>query len=190
MKGYLKILPVLLVCLALVACKGKTMVKQDMAGEAPMATAEETVMVPEGEAAAEEVMTEDLGAYEAEKGDASMAASAEAAVMGLATVHFDFDRYFIRETDKKILRNNARWLKEHSGVKVVIEGHADERGENEYNLALAEKRAMSVKNYLKSLGVNQGRLSTLSYGEERPADPGHNEAAWAKNRRADFRTGK
>jgi len=115
-------------------------------------------------------------------------APAEAVVAGLQAVHFDFDRYFIRDGDKEKLRNNARWLKKNTGVKITIEGHADERGENEYNLALGEKRAMSVKDYLKSLGVDASRISTVSFGEEKPADPDHNEAAWAKNRRAEFRT--
>lgn len=179
MKSYLKILPVLLVCLALVACKGPEVKRDEMAAEAPAQAAEETV--PESTMVTEEVEPV------AEEVEDSSPMAAEAAVLGLENVHFDYDRYFVRETDKEVLKRNARWLKQNSGVNVVIEGHADERGENEYNLALGEKRAMSVKNYLKSLGVSARRLSTISYGEERPADPGHSEAAWFKNRRAEFR---
>jgi peptidoglycan-associated lipoprotein len=74
----------------------------------------------------------------------------------------------------------------NSQEKIVIEGHCDERGTAEYNIALGERRAKSVKRYLINLGVDSSQLSTISYGEERPADPGHNEAAWAKNRRAEF----
>ncbi|MBI5810746.1 MAG: peptidoglycan-associated lipoprotein Pal [Deltaproteobacteria bacterium] len=105
----------------------------------------------------------------------------------LLTIHFDFDKYAVRDEDKPLLEKNARWLKLNSGVKVRIEGHADERGENEYNLALGDKRARSVMNYLGAIGINAGRLSTISYGEEKPVDPGHGEDAWARNRRAEFK---
>jgi len=77
-------------------------------------------------------------------------------------------------------------MKKNPGAKVQIEGHCDERGTPEYNLALGQRRADSTKKYLVNLGIDGSRLSTISYGEEKPADPGHNEAAWAKNRRAVF----
>ena len=83
-----------------------------------------------------------------------------------------------------ILKENAELLKKYPKVKIQIEGHCDERGTNEYNLALGERRANSTKNYLVSLGISPDRISTISYGEEKPLDPGHNEEAWAKNRRA------
>lgn len=102
----------------------------------------------------------------------------------LKDVHFDFDRYDIREQDAQILKENAAILLKYPDVKIQIEGHCDERGTAEYNLALGERRANSVKKYLISLGVPAERLSTISYGKEMPLDPGHNEEAWAKNRRA------
>jgi peptidoglycan-associated lipoprotein len=99
-------------------------------------------------------------------------------------IHFDFDKYDIRGEDEAILRENAAWLKKNPKMKIQIEGHCDERGTAEYNLALGERRANITKKYLVSLGVASDRISTISYGEERPLDPGHNEGAWAKNRRA------
>ncbi len=102
----------------------------------------------------------------------------------LKDIHFDFDRYDIRGKDEEILRENAAFLKKNPKMKVQIEGHCDEKGTSEYNLALGERRANAAKRYLVALGINSNRLSTISYGEERPSDPDHNEEAWAKNRRA------
>lgn len=104
----------------------------------------------------------------------------------LKDVHFDFDKYDIRPEEGPVLKENAALLMKSPAVKIQIEGHCDERGTAEYNLALGERRANSTKNYLVSLGVPPGRLSTISYGKEVPLDPGHNEEAWAKNRRAHF----
>ena len=104
----------------------------------------------------------------------------------LKDIHFDFDKYDIRSVHTEILKENAILLKKYSKVKIQIEGHCDERGTNEYNLALGERRANSTKKYLLSLGITADRISTISYGEEKPFDPGHNEEAWAKNRRAHF----
>ena len=104
----------------------------------------------------------------------------------LKRIHFDFDKYNIRPDDAEILKQNAVVLKKFPTVKIQIEGHCDERGTSEYNLALGERRASSVKRYLVSLGVDQKRISTISYGEERPLDPNQNEEAWTKNRRAEF----
>jgi peptidoglycan-associated lipoprotein len=102
----------------------------------------------------------------------------------LKDVYFDFDKYDIQPADAAILKENAALLKKYTNVKIQIEGHCDERGTNEYNLALGERRANSAKNYLMTLGVSPGRISAISYGEERPIDSGHNEEAWGKNRRA------
>ena len=102
----------------------------------------------------------------------------------LKDIHFDFDKYDIRPTDAGILKENAALLVKFPNVKIQIEGHCDERGTVEYNLALGERRANSAKRYLISLGIPEKRISTISYGKERPSDPGHNEEAWAKNRRA------
>jgi peptidoglycan-associated lipoprotein len=104
----------------------------------------------------------------------------------LQDIHFDFDKYSIQPKAAEILKENSALLKKYPGMKFQIEGHCDERGTGEYNLALGERRANSVKNYLASIGVEPGRISTISYGEERPLDQEHNEEAWSKNRRAHF----
>jgi len=102
----------------------------------------------------------------------------------LKDVHFDYDRFDLRQEDRDILQQNAEWLKENPAAKVEIEGHCDDRGTVEYNLALGAKRAKSVKDYLVSLGTASDRLSTISYGEELPLCHESNEACWARNRRA------
>jgi len=104
----------------------------------------------------------------------------------LEMIHFDYDKYFIREDAKPVLESNAAWLNKWESVKLLIEGHCDERGTEEYNLALGEKRAKSTMDYLVSLGISADRLKIISYGKSQPLDPGHNETAWAKNRRAQF----
>ncbi len=105
----------------------------------------------------------------------------------LQTVYFAFDSYELDETAREALRRNARWLLDNPGRKIIVEGHCDERGTLEYNLALGERRAAAVRDYLVSLGVDARRVRIVSYGEERPADPGHTEEAWSRNRRAEFR---
>jgi peptidoglycan-associated lipoprotein len=109
-----------------------------------------------------------------------------AAVADLVDVFFDFDKYDIRPADAKTLDANAGWLKSNPNHLVLIEGHCDERGTNEYNLALGERRAKSTMNYLVSQGVQANRITIISYGEERPQCTEHTEACWAKNRRAHF----
>jgi len=102
-------------------------------------------------------------------------------------VYFDFDRYEIKTSEQGKLKTLAEYLKQNSDVSILIEGHCDERGTDEYNLVLGEKRALSTRNFLVGLGISPKRLYTISYGEAQPADPGHNEEAWAKNRRAEFK---
>lgn len=102
----------------------------------------------------------------------------------LKDIHFDFDKYDVRPEDADILKQDASFLMKTPNAKIQVEGHCDERGTIEYNLALGQRRANSTKNYLVSLGVSANRISTISYGKEKPLDPGHNEEAWAKNRRA------
>ena len=104
----------------------------------------------------------------------------------LRTIYFAFDSYELTPTSTATLRENAEWLKAHRDHNVVVEGHCDERGTIEYNLALGERRANSVRDYLVSLGLDRSRLRIVTYGEERPASPGHNEASWSQNRRAEF----
>ncbi len=101
-------------------------------------------------------------------------------------IYFDFDKYDLRPDARATLDRKVSAMNQASTVRAQIEGHCDERGTNAYNLALGERRANAAKQYMVTAGVSAGRLSTISYGEERPADPGHNEAAWAKNRRAHF----
>lgn len=105
----------------------------------------------------------------------------------LRPIHFDFNKYAIRPDARPTLEGIARLLNNNRDWKVLIEGHCDERGTNEYNLGLGEQRALATKRYLASLGVAEGRFQTISYGEERPVALGHNEEAWAKNRRSEFR---
>jgi peptidoglycan-associated lipoprotein len=108
------------------------------------------------------------------------------AAFAMKDINFDFDKYNIREKDGAILKDDAQWFKNNAGKKVRVEGHCDERGTVEYNLVLGQKRADSTKNFLVNLGVDGKLIETVSYGKEKPLDPGHNEEAWAKNRRAHF----
>jgi peptidoglycan-associated lipoprotein len=105
----------------------------------------------------------------------------------LRTIYFDYDKSDIRPEYRVILEGIAQWMKDNPARNLLTEGHCDERGTNEYNLALGERRALSVRRYLIGLGVHPDRLHTISYGEEKPADPGHTEEAWARNRRAEFK---
>jgi len=97
---------------------------------------------------------------------------------------FDTDDSDIDDADRAILRSQAEWLMRHANKRVTIEGHCDERGTREYNLALGERRANAAKNYLAALGIDAGRISTISYGKERPVAVGSDESSWAQNRRA------
>ncbi|MEO8723221.1 MAG: peptidoglycan-associated lipoprotein Pal [Sphingobium sp.] len=99
-------------------------------------------------------------------------------------IFFDTDKFDVDAPDQATLQSQAQWLIANPAVRVTIEGHCDERGTRDYNLALGEKRANSAKNYLASLGVDAARISTISYGKERPASMGSDESAWATNRRA------
>ena len=107
--------------------------------------------------------------------------------MGLQTVTYAYDSSALDPKAKETLNNNAKVLKDKSSLKVQIEGHTDERGGIQYNIALGERRANAAKSYLIDKGINADRLSIISYGKEKPVDQGHDEAAWAKNRRANFR---
>ena len=169
---------VLMLCLGLIliGCPKKTVVR------------EEPSIKKEAERTKEMKPKEEQGAKEFEK---SLVAKKEPGIEGevfesklLKDIHFDFDKYNIRPGDSGILNKNAALLKKYPKVKVQIEGHCDERGTVEYNLALGERRANNTKKYLVSLGVSANHISTISYGKEKPLDPGHNEEAWAKNRRA------
>jgi peptidoglycan-associated lipoprotein len=184
--------------LALTGCPKKTVMKE----EPSMKKAEEpSVAEREAERAAREARERESAKIREEESkrarerelEKSMVAKREPGIAGevfessmLKDIHFDFDKYDIRLEDAEILKENATLLLANPNVKIQIEGHCDERGTIEYNLALGERRANSSKNYLVSLGVSANRLSTISYGEEKPIDPGHDEEAWAKNRRCHF----
>jgi peptidoglycan-associated lipoprotein len=173
-----------ILCLGVIltGCAKKTVVKEE-----PSVKKEEAGSGREVERTKVMTPREEKGAKEFEK---SLVAKKEPGIEGevfesklLKDIHFDFDKYNIRPEDAEILKENAALLKKYPKVKIQIEGHCDERGTTEYNLALGERRANSGKRYLVSLGISPDRISTISYGKERPLDPGHNEEAWAKNRR-------
>ncbi len=176
------IITILILCIGLIimGCPKKTVVKEE-----PSVKKEEAKIEA---AKKEEAQREEAARKELEK---SLIAKKEPGIEGvvfesslLKDIRFEFDKYDISPADAAILKENAAVLKKYHKVKIQVEGHCDERGTNEYNLALGERRANSTKNYLLSLGVSPERISTISYGEERPVDPGHTEEAWAKNRRA------
>ncbi len=184
---------ILILCLGLIltGCPKKTMVKE----EASLKKAEE--LTAEKERVAKEAREKELAkireeeARKAQEFEKSLVAKREPGIAGeiyesklLKDIRFDYDKYDIRPGDAEILKENAVLLKRFTNVKVQIEGHCDERGTNEYNLALGERRSNSTKKYLLSLGISPDRVSTISYGEEKPLDSNPNEEAWAKNRRA------
>jgi len=165
--------------LILIGCPKKTVVKEE-----PSVKKEGGVTKLEAQGTKE---MKPEGAKELEK---SLVAKKEPGIEGevfesklFKDIHFDFDKYNIHPGDANILKEDAALLEKYPKVKIQIEGHCDERGTTEYNLALGERRANAAKKYLISLGISESRISTISYGKERPLDPGHNEEAWAKNRR-------
>ena len=187
-KSLVIIILILCVGLFLTGCPKKTVMKEEPSMRKEDAAARERAeqtMKEQELKAKEEGAKRDL--------DKSLVAKKEPGIEGtvfesslLKDIRFDFDKYDIRPQDTEILKENAALLKKYSNVKIQIEGHCDERGTTEYNVALGERRANSTKRYLLSLGISADRLSTISYGEEKPTDPGHTEDAWAKNRRAHF----
>jgi len=107
-------------------------------------------------------------------------------VAPMSDIFFDFDRSVITPASQDQLRKNAEWMAANAGKNVTLEGHCDERGTSEYNMALGERRAQATKESMSSFGVDSARMSTVSFGEEKPFDIGHDEAAWSKNRRVHF----
>jgi peptidoglycan-associated lipoprotein len=173
------IVTILILCIALImtGCPKKTVVKEEPSAAKAAAAAEAERKAKEAEKAKEfeqSMVAKKTPGIEGEVFESSL----------LKDIHFDFDKYDIRPADAAILKGNAELLKKYHNVMIQIEGHCDERGTVEYNLALGERRANSTKNYLVSIGVSPERVSTISYGKERPLDPAHNEEAWTKNRRA------
>jgi len=144
----------------------------------------------EDEAAAEKARQEELARQQAiEEQRIREGAELKAAARNMflnEDMFFEFDSAVLLAEAQAILKKKAEWLTNNPDVTATIEGHCDERGTNEYNLALGDRRAESAKTFLMDLGISGSRLSCISYGEERPVDPGHNEEAWSKNRRGHF----
>lgn len=173
-----------------VSCAKKTVVSD-------ATTIEDQATTTEAEAAAEaearkKAEAERIRQQELEAQKASEAALEQARAQAAKTrflhqnIHFAFDSSALSAEAKELLKKKAQWLKENPTVTVTIEGHCDERGTTEYNLALGERRASAVQSYLRDLGIGGFRMDIVSFGEERPLDPGQTEAAYAKNRRAQF----
>jgi len=155
--------------------------------EKPPAVAEKPrVPEPVAPKVMEEVMKKPAEIKEAAVRPAEVPKEAVPKVSPLQDVFFDTDLALLREDAKKALQANADWLKANPKATITIEGHADERASNEYNLALGERRAKATRDYLASLGVSADRMKTISYGEEKPFVLGHDESAWKWNRRAHF----
>ena len=124
---------------------------------------------------------------DSEAASKTRAGKEKSTAVAISDINFDFDKSNIRPDAREILKSNADlFLKNSTSTTIVIEGHCDERGTNEYNMALGERRAQETKKYLINLGIKESRIKTISYGEERPLDKGHDEEAWATNRRAHF----
>lgn len=150
-----------------VACSKKTKDDKDAKGDAAAAG-------------------EEKAAISQEQMNFSPTGSDSGSIAGLSTVHFKLDSSVIDGDARKTLTDNAGWVKSHSSLTIQIEGHCDSRGSVEYNLALGERRAKAVKDYLVSLGVDSKHLTIISYGKEKPIEAGESEEAWSKNRRANF----
>jgi len=161
---------------ALAGCAKKETVKKDETPAPPAAATTETAQPAPApiSVAQEPVVKEEVVKATGED------------IQPFETIYFDLDSYVLRQDARDTLAKNAQWMLKNPAAKVRLEGNCDERGSDEYNLALGEKRAKAAQSYLLTLGVNQSSISIISYGKEKPVDPGHDEAAWAKNRRVDF----
>lgn len=167
------------------ACAKRVSVSEEEVAKAPETVA--PAPKPVETVAPKPIVEEAMPTTEALKEEALAMAEGRTSA-GLAPIYFDFDMYNIRSDQPSRLDQNAKWLKKNPTARIRIEGNCDERGSNEYNLALGERRANSAKDYLTNMGIAPERIETLSYGEERPLCPEHDEECWSKNRRADFAT--
>jgi peptidoglycan-associated lipoprotein len=174
--------------LLLISCSKKAIksegvvTKPPVAGEDEAEKAKKRVRIKEQEATEQELREKALKEEEARR----LKEASDKAHFESDDIYFEFDQYILSDSAKQNIDKKAQWLKKFPSAKAMIEGHCDERGSAEYNLALGQKRADAVMQYLVSLGINANRISTVSYGKENPKDPGHTEEAWAKNRRAHF----
>ena len=178
----------LILCLALTLVVFAPACKKKSAGETvPDPDAQQQVPTPEP-TEPEPTPTEEIEDFKSAEPDVRELNETADAINQrgeLKTIYFGYDKDELTDAARATLRQNANWLKANPQWNVVLQGHCDERGTIEYNLALGQRRANSVRSYMASLGVDASRIRTVSYGEERPVDNGHNEAAWAKNRRAE-----
>ena len=195
-------------------CAKKTVLKEDTQADKPALVKEsspETKAAKEAdkrrqEKVRKEALAKEKTAAEAAKKEVSKKALTEATakevakraaseakakpakqeVTSLANIHFDFDKYNLKAEAQAMLKQHAEWLGKNKNFNIVVEGHCDERGTAEYNLALGQRRAEEAVKYLIELGIDKRRIKSVSYGLEKPLDPEHNEEAWAKNRRDQF----
>ncbi len=159
-----------------------------------IACAERKIYIPDGKETAETVKKEEKAEIEKTKPseeELSFTASQMAEIIKklqeeIGDIHFDYDKYDIRQDDLPTLKKVASYMQKYSKLRVIIEGHCDERGTNDYNFALGQKRANSAKQYLISLGIPSSKIDIISYGEEKPICTQQNESCWQKNRRAHF----
>ena len=179
------------IMLAMLLALGVSCAKKQVTMETQEMAADESQQAAEDEAArreAEEARLREQRAREARQREdaSSMSEAARKAAFEDEDIHFDFDKYVLTPQAMMILDDKAAYLREHSGVRVLVEGHADERGSNEYNLALGDRRANSAKNYLVKSGVAESQITTISYGEEQPLCMQQDESCWSRNRRGHF----
>ena len=201
---------VLCVAILIAGCAKKTLIREEpifvtkekpaamerAAGEAAMERPSATEPALAGEVLPQESLRRELAESQATRQELAKELAKEPAkeVAALPTkgaidfedIHFSFDKYDLNPEARAVLKKLASWLLAHKSYAVAIEGHCDERGTTEYNLALGQRRATEAMRYLADLGTEVKRIKTISYGEEMPLDPGHNEDAWAKNRRDHF----
>jgi peptidoglycan-associated lipoprotein len=178
---------VALFCSALIAggCAKKELVKGE--GDVPAASTQPIeAPVPSKPPVKEEVVPDRTVKEAPTTVTEDLTTAASQSLESLESIYFDFDSYILTDKSREILSRNAESMKKNSSINIQVAGHCDERGSDEYNLALGEKRAKAAMNYISTLGVPASRLSIISYGKEKPADPGQDEAAWAKNRRDEF----
>ena len=174
------LLAVLVILALLSACSTKTMPESTINPPAPAPAAVATTDLSQQPAAL------GVGSQPVQSGPVAD----HQAVAGLERIHFAYNQFTLDEPARVILEQNAVFLRSNPTLKVAIEGHCDERGSDEYNLALGERRAVAARNYLVSLGISGDRLTAISYGEEQPLVAASNEEAWAKNRRAEFKVAR
>ena len=179
------------IMLAMLLALGVSCAKKQVTMETQEMAADESQQSAEDEAArreAEEARLREQRAREARQRQeaSSMSEAARRAAFEDEEIHFDFDKYVLTPQAMMILDDKAAYLREHPTVRVLVEGHCDDRGSNEYNLALGDRRANSAKNYLVKSGVAESRMTTISYGEEQPLCMQQNESCWYRNRRGHF----